>query len=261
MPILAAEASDAGWFPPAHDVFKPLIADPRELQFAVRLVMPVGHKNKGEAAVGDYFGVYRVNMSGTDNLFQVSVGGGAFGRFDLSSQSNELLVADYNANLPFDFRFTQWSFRFMPYHTSSHLGDDYLNKTGGTTSKHTWDHLKWLGSYDWTSMLRLYGGYTFVFRTLPKDDRSALQGGTELTSRWSSKYHCRSYWANDLQVWQRTEWAPTYSSQAGITFSKSAQERRGMSVFVEFMTGPQPYGQFYENKETRWNLGVRFHLT
>ncbi len=257
----ANDPADDGWFPPSHMLFKPLLADPRELQYALRLVMPVGYRNKGEVAIGDYFGIYRVKLPGEDNYFQVSGGGGVFARFDLSSYTNELQVADYYANLPFDWRFSKWSFRFMAYHTSSHLGDDYLDQTNGNTTKHTWDNLRWLASYDWSPRLRTYAGYNYVFRTLPKDGRNALQAGTELYSDWWDKGHCQAFWASDFQSWERVEWNPIFTSQAGVTFAKTPHDPRGIALFVEYMAGHRPHGQFYENTEYRWNLGVRFHLS
>jgi len=75
-------------------LFEPLRADPRELQYAVRAVAPVSHESLGEAAVGDYLGLYRWDL-GREKAFQVSVGGGAFGRFDLSRKTNDLVTADY----------------------------------------------------------------------------------------------------------------------------------------------------------------------
>ena len=137
----------AEFLPPAHELFLPLRADPRELQYALREAAPVSHGPLGEAAVGDYLGLYRWDL-GSGKAFQVSVGGGAFGRFDLSSKTDDLESVDYYGNLPFDFRDGPWSMRFMPYHTSSHLGDDYLKRTGIVTEKHAWDNLKWLVSYE-----------------------------------------------------------------------------------------------------------------
>ena len=49
----------AGLFANPNEVFRPLLADPRELQMSLRLTTPVGHKNLGDIAVGDYFGLYR----------------------------------------------------------------------------------------------------------------------------------------------------------------------------------------------------------
>ncbi len=127
-------ASDSGFLPPAHELFEPLQADPRELQYALRAVVPVSDHSLGEAAMGDYLGVYRWTLPGKVSYFQISIGGGVFGRFDLAEESNSLLVSDFYGNLPFDLRRDKWSFRFMAFHNSSHLRDDYLAARGGTTA-------------------------------------------------------------------------------------------------------------------------------
>jgi hypothetical protein len=259
-PWARAEKSDAGYLPPSHGLFKPLLADPRELQYAVRAIWPVGHRSMGEAAIGDYLGVYRWNLP-NDAAFQISAGGGVFGRFDLSSQSNSLQVADYYANLPFDYQRGPLGLRFMIYHTSSHLGDDYLKAHGGEAEKHTWDNLKWLASYDLSQRWRGYGGYTYVFRTLPSGGRNALQAGFEGNSKLFLDDHAQLYWANDFQSWERVGWNPMFASQAGVKFLRDPATPRWISVFLEFLTGRQPHGQFYLESETRWSLGVRFELS
>ena len=220
-------SENLGFLPPAHDLFKPLLADPRELQYALRVVCPVHRRSLGEVALGDYLGLYRWKLS-SDASFQISIGGGVFARFDLAEQSNALQVADYYGNLPFDYRIDKWSFRFMPYHTSSHLGGDYLSTTGGTTSKHTWDNLRWLASYDMNAYGRMYGGYTYTFRELPGHlGRNAVQGGVEAFSPWMGNGHAQVYWANDFQSWERTNWNPMFDSQLGVKLAKDPQVRPG----------------------------------
>ena len=251
---------EAGFLPLAHEVFKPLLADPRELQYALRDVVPVGHRNLGEAAIGDYLGIYRWALPG-DAYLQLSIGGGVFGRFDLYGTSNALQVVDFYGNLPFDLRLQRWSFRFMPFHTSSHLGDDYIKATGIVPQKHGWDNLRWLISYDALSWLRFYGGYNYVVRTLPGADRHAAQGGVEMYFPWWGNEHARFYWANDMQTWERVHWNPMFTSQAGVKFVRNSHEHRGISLFTEYMSGRQPQGQFYLNRESRWNFGIKFDLT
>jgi len=251
----------AEWLPPAHELFLPLRADLRELQYALRAITPVSHKPLGEAALGDSLGLYRWSL-GNGQYFQVSVGGGVFGRFDLSSKTNDLESVDYYGNLPFDYRNGPLSIRFMPYHTSSHLGDDYLKDRGIVTEKHAWDNLKWLVSYTPISFLRLYGGYDYVFRTLPGGiGRNALQSGFEVQSRWFNDHHVQYYWANDLQSWQRVGWNPMFNSQAGVTFANKPDDARAVSFFIEYGAGKQPQGQFYLQNESHWDLGLKFHLT
>jgi len=251
----------AEWLPPSHEVFRPLRADPRELQYAVRVVEPVSHRPLAEAAVGDYLGLYRWDL-GDGKVFQTSVGGGAFGRFDLSVKTNDLETADYYGNLPFDYRDGAWSTRFMVYHASSHLGDDFIKTTGREPDKHAWDNLKWLESYEPLDSLRLYGGYNYVFRTLPGGiGRHAVQGGVELQSPWMAGRHVQFYWANDLQSWERMGWNPMFNSQAGFTVANKPGDVRAVSFFLEYSAGRQPQGQFYLQQECRWSLGIQFHLS
>jgi len=259
--VLLACPVYADFLPPAHELFEPLRADPRELQFAVRAVEPVSHRTLAEVAMGDYLGLYRWDL-GQGKAFQVSLGGGVFGRFNLASKTNDLEDVDYYGNVPFDFRDGRWSFRFMPYHTSSHLGDDYIKATGVETEKHTWDNLKWLVSYEPLSYLRVYGGYNYVFRTLPGGiGRNAIQTGFELKSRWFANDHIQYYWANDLQSWQRVEWNPMFDSQAGLTFVHKPSDPRAISFFLEYSAGKQPEGQFYLQQETLWTLGLKFQIS
>jgi hypothetical protein len=248
------------FLPPAHELFQPLLADPRELQYALRLAEPVSYRPLGEAAIGDYLGLYRWNL-GDGRAFQVSVGAAAFGRFDLSKKTDDLESVDYYGNLPFDYRDKRWSVRFMPYHTSSHLGDDYLKATGTVTEKHAWDNLKWLVSYEPLWCLRFYGGYNYVFRTVPGGiGRNAVQSGFEMQSRWFAN-HIRYYWANDLQSWERVQWNPMFNSQAGCTFVNKPGDARAISLFLEYSTGKQPEGQFFLQQETLWTLGLKFQLS
>lgn len=251
----------AEFLPPAHEVFKPLRADPRELQYSLRLTTPVSKRLLGEAAMGDYLGFYRWTLGG-DRVLQLNAGGGAFGRFDISGTSNDMQVVDFYGNVPLDFRSGIWSSRFMLYHTSSHLGDDFLKTHGGVTDKHSWDNLRWLVSVEPQSSWRMYAGYTYVFRTLPTGiKRSALQSGIEWQSAWHAHDHLQYYWASDIQWWQRSAWNPMLTSQLGITVAENRQNPRAISIFLEFATGRQPQGQFYLKQETKWSLGVSFRLS
>ena len=258
----AISDSDLGFLPPAHDLFKPLQADPRELQYALRVVAPISRKILGEAAIGDYIGLYRWSILDGKALLQVSGGGGAFGRFDLASEANDLQIVDFYGNVPFDVKMGKWSGRFMLYHTSSHLGDDFIKTTGETATKHSWDNLRILNSYDFNSYFRTYAGYTYVFRELPEHlGRNAIQGGLETSTPWFWKGHTRAYWANDFQTWERSAWKLMYDSQLGLRFAKTPDpSARSTSVFIEFETGPQPQGQFFQQDERRWNFGVKFEL-
>src|SRR5438309_7347020 len=78
-------SAHTGLFAPAKEVFRPLLADPREIQMALRLVAPAGGENQGEADLGEYFGLYRWALPWQNAYLQWSIAGGVFARFDLVS--------------------------------------------------------------------------------------------------------------------------------------------------------------------------------
>lgn len=262
MPAGSASLSDdVGLFANGKEVFRPLLADPREIQLALRMVTPVGHKNLGEIAAGDYFGLYRWALPWQDSYIQWSVAGGIFARFDLVAKEKDLQVLDFSANMPVDMRIGRWSLRMLPYHQSSHLGDDYIKRTGTSGGKYTFDSYRTLVAFDPTSQWRLYAGHNYIMRNISVGHgRSMLQAGLEWTSHWLAKGHTQWFWANDFQSWQRNDWNPIFNTQLGFRLAKSPEARQRLAIFSEYGSGRLSYGQFYQVKESHWVLGLRLEL-
>ncbi|HVO33358.1 MAG TPA: DUF1207 domain-containing protein, partial [Elusimicrobiota bacterium] len=251
----------AGFLADAHDVFPSLVADPRELQFALRLAMPVQHTAKGEISAGDYFGLYRWQLPWEDSYLQWSIGGNVTGRFDLVDETKDNEVDDFDASMPIDVRVGRWSTRILPYHVSSHLGDDYIKRTGILPQKYSFDSFKWFVAYEPLRALRLYAGYHFVIRNETTNlGHYALQGGVEWRSGWWGDQHAQTYWATDVQSWERVAWNPSVTSQLGVRLAHDSTQRQAVCPFVEFSSGHMTPGQFFNREETRWVLGLRFEL-
>lgn len=260
----AAEAalSDTGFLTNAKEVFRPLVADPREIQLALRLVTPVGHKNLGEIAAGDYFGLYRWALPWEDSYIQWSVAGGVFARFDLVSEQKDSQAVDYSASMPLDIRVRNWSLRLLPYHQSSHLGDDLIKRTGVLPEKYTFDSYRTLFAYEPTPLWRIYAGHNYIMRNNSVSyGRTMLQGGLEWMSPWFAQGRAQAFWASDFQSWQRIHWNPIFTTQLGVRFAKTPESRQRLALFTEYGAGHMSFGQFYRQKESHWVLGLRFeHL-
>ena len=262
-PVFADDFSaHTGLFAPAKEVFRPLLADPREIQLALRLVAPAGGQNQGEADLGEYFGLYRWALPWQNAYVQWSVAGGAFARFDLVSVQKDFQVIDFFANMPIDIRVGQWSLRLLPYHVSSHLGDDYIKRTGILPDKYSFDSYKTVIAYEPWSFLRLYGGHNYIIRN-SKDylGRHAVQAGMEWTYvRWLGG-HIQPYWATDFQSWERTAWNPGVNTQLGMHIANHPDDhRQKFSVYIEYGAGHLPYGQLFQQEEWHWVLGLRFDI-
>jgi len=249
-------------FPPAHDLFSALQADPTELRFAVAGGAPVSQRPVAKVDIGDYFGVYRWAFpSHIGGAMQLNVGGGIFNRFDANTQHN-LQVIDYYGNLPIDIRIGNVSGRFMFYHDSSHLGDDYLRENNLQSVDHSWEALRGIIAYQPWRSVRLYGGYTQAVHTKPDwRGREAFQGGAEWFIRMKAHVFLHPYWATDVQSWHRSGWTPTWTSQFGVKTGSENSLGRGISYFVQFQSGPRLEGQFYNIHETIWLGGLKFQIS
>ncbi|MCB4791900.1 MAG: DUF1207 domain-containing protein [Elusimicrobia bacterium] len=262
IPILAEGQAQfiTGLAPPPDELFVPLLADPRELHFALRMAFPQKDGAAAEVAIGHYYGIYRWAFSNDRGAVQVNIGGGIFPRFNFAN-NRDLQVIDFYGNIPFDVRLNKWSGRFMVYHVSSHLGDDYIRTSGQIASSNSWNSLRSILSYDINSALRLYGGYTYHLLVYPPEQKKhTFQSGFELTSNFFGNGYAKAYWANDMQWWERTDMKAQFNSQIGIKVGRKSKNGRSISYFLEYTTGPEYYGQLFKREETRVGIGVKFAI-
>lgn len=260
MPLRAQEGPrETGFFTDPKELFPPLMADPREVQLGFRLLTPVGGQNFGEIAAGDYVGLYRWALPWQDAYIQWSIAGGMFSRFELVTTQKGNEVLDYTANMPVDMRVGRWVLRMLPYHMSSHLGDDYIKRTGITTDKFSFDSYKTLVAFNPNDFVRLYAGYNFIMRNREeRRGRHAVQAGAEWKSRWRWRQHAQLYSATDFQSWKRTGWNPNVVTQLGVRLSRSPQAHHAICVYGEYAAGRRMNGQFFDQKESHWVAGFRF---
>jgi len=247
-------------FPPAHELFAPLQADPSELRFGFQFGFPVSHRGVALIDAGDYLGIYRWAL-GRVGAVQLDVGGAINSRFD-ATPSHNLQVIDYYGNVPIDVRIGRFSARSLFYHDSSHLGDDYLRERGIEDQNNSWNALREIVSVQAAKAVRLYGGCTWALASKPAwSGRQAVQGGAEIYFNPSEHSFFHPYWANDVQSWQRSRWNAAWVSQLGFKTGDEFSRGRGVSYFVQFETGPRYEGQFFQNRETIWGVGLKFVLS
>lgn len=114
---------------PENDVFRPLLADPKQPQFfaswqATRARSNNTYVNIGSAGFGENYGLVG-RRNGCDG-WQVGILAGVFAQFDLDSWSTDLINADYVVGIPVSWRSGLVSTCVRLYHQSSHLGDEFL---------------------------------------------------------------------------------------------------------------------------------------
>lgn len=245
------------FLPPAK-VFSPLYADLTYPAFTIRYTLPVGAKNLAEINIGDELGILRFDFK--ESFLQFAVTGGVAARFDISQITNDLQIADYTVAFPVDYVRGRWVLRFMYWHTSSHIGDDYIksnNIAPSALEKNVTDDLRLISSFDLFDWFRVYQGYCYSFNTIPDSDKpSGFDYGFEITP-YSSSEKKQLFIAFHFRSLQRLGWQPSFNSRAGIRFEG---EKSAVNLFIQFFAGHLTYLGFATRKETSWSAGFNFEL-
>lgn len=236
---------------PQKKLFSPFAADITQPAFGVRLTGVVGAGRLAEINMGDEFGVARWNFGA--NKMQFGVVGGVGARFDIARITNDFQVADFSVAFPVDYVTDNWGLRAMYWHTSSHVGDDYIISHGTLPTeleKHVTDDIRLIGDYRPVAGLRLYGGMYYAFNIIPHtSDRWHTQCGVEGEKRVENHAW---FAAANLAAHAKYKWQPSFTSRAGW---KYYGQKSDASLFAEFFSGHLPYLSFSDQTETHWSFG------
>lgn len=254
---------------PRTDVFHPLMADPKQPQFrASHLWTSTGARRTrvGAVAFGENFGIVRWVGRDTTEGWQLSLAGAVFAQFDLQTESFDLMNADYVIGIPLTHRRGATSARVRLYHQSSHLGDEYLLRSGAERINIQWESIEAIVARE-LGDVRVYGGGEYMLHREPATLRAgAWHGGVEY-------HHPKPVvgvgaigrgWlvaALDARGWAEHAWRPGWSGKAGLEFGPAparSDDGRRWSILVEAYDGPSPYGQFYAVDVSYVGVGLYF---
>lgn len=243
---------------PVDELFKPLMADPRQPQFSIKYHRYDAQEDFNAASVsfGDYFG-FASGLFGEYGVSQIGLQGAVFAVFNLDAPSFDLVNADYWIGIPVSYRRGPLSYLARIYHQSSHLGDEFLLGNPDVPRINlSYEDLEVLSSYEWKKW-RFYGGGGVILNSEPNLDPLHVQAGAEYRrpspfSRW------QLVGAADLQANQDQDWQGNASFQIGTAYDGG--HKREIRFMLEHYRGFSPNGQFYNERLRYTGLGVYFDL-
>lgn len=238
-----------GSFFPRGNLFRPLIADPKEPRFFTSYRVywtPYGTFHLGAVGYGGTLGLYRWAQGPADGRLQVDFAAGAFSQFNLDVASPQLLNTDFTVGIPVTWRRGADSLRMSFYHQSSHLGPRYFAQYRPTDYALSYEALSALWSHAW-GRWRLYGGGAYLLWPTPGDlKRPELQGGVEYRGQRILWGFARLVAGLDVKSWSETDWNPDASLKFGLEYAGFDPARRILRVMFEAYSGHTPHGQFYK---------------
>jgi len=248
------------WFP-AADFYPRYIADPLRPQNALTLqwlsdteVPETGAQRFG-LRLGGSFGIRRWHPEGEpDKGWQLSFEGGFSGSFDITWNWDNTGWDGFYGVYMSRMISPELGFRFGSQHDSSHIGDEYTQRTGIERIHYTreealfgvaWTfqpNVTFYSELGWGNGLR--GGMTF-----------RLESGVQYVS--DQKYwkgRASHFAAVDFRTYEETNWSARLTVQAGYWIpvgDRSSVYR----VALEYGTGRSVMGQFLWEKETWFAIG------
>lgn len=256
---------------PAGNLFRPLIADPKQPQFFVslrrfnasqeRLDSSLRTFTMASVGYGENFGLVRWPGTPKGNGFQLSLDGALFAQFNMDAPSHDLLNADYQVGIPFTYRRGPFSARIRIYHQSSHLGDEFLLRYHPERVNLSYESVQALGALDFGKW-RVYAGGEYLFDRDPATLRPAgAQAGIEYRGQTRRFMGPGSFVAGlDLKSYQENRWGTSGSLKAGYEFGLPDPGRRHLKIMLEGYKGFAPYGQFYQERVSYFGVGLYFNF-
>lgn len=260
------------WLPELPVLFRPFIADPRQVCYSVgwRFNDRVLTKNVIPVSFADTIEFYRWhNVWPWCGDLQIELEGCVWAVFDPLHDSSPLIDADYYVGVPITYSIGDWQFRLRGYHISTHIGDEYLMNHGYHNSAHpgsefyssesdfervnpSAEYLDFYISNDFTPDIRWYGGVGFIVH---QDESFRLKRffgavGAEVRVRDLGFVDCcqRIYGTPFLAAHVRFN--NNYKRHVDVTyalgyeFGKTYGLERRLRFQMEYHDGYSPDGQF-----------------
>jgi hypothetical protein len=248
------------WFPPS-DFYPRYVADPLRpqnvltIQWLSDTEIPETGAQRFGLRLGGSFSIRRWHPEGDpDKGWQLSFEGGFAGQFDITWSWDNTGWDGYYGLYMSRMISPEFGFRFGSQHNSSHIGDEYSERTGRRRIHYTREEGVFGVSWKFRPHVTTYAEVG-VGNGLAGSITSRLQLGVQYVSE-------REYWkgrashfaAIDVRTYEETDWSTRLTVQAGYWIpvgDRSSVYR----VAVEYGTGRSVMGQFLWERETWFAIG------
>lgn len=246
------EEEPVRFFPP-RSLYPSSLADFHDAGFAVLVlhVDEVGVAEAGESRfylkLGGRFPLLRINPRGR-LPWQIELVAGFQGQFDIENQQDNL-GWDGIYGLLATARSGPWAFKGGLMHTSSHVGDEYAERTGRRRIGYTREELMVGVSRRLGRRFRTYGelawGHDIREESGQEPGRAEvgleyLAPGVLRGGRWGW------YWAVDLSSVEERDWQVDPATQVGLAIPSGDRRWR---IGVGAYDGRMPIGELYQDDE------------
>ena len=253
-PACAGAEGDWRALPTGH-LFAPYAADPHRVTFAVaqqRIAesdIPGAGTNRLSLRTGARLPLARfepADAAGT--RWQVGLPVGFDGVFDHSNNEDNIGWDGNYGLLVTASPDPALAFKGGLLHTSSHVGDEYIERTGRKRIDYTRE--EWLLAVSWRPLRRwrtyLEGAWAYGLNNTELQEEGRAQAGVEFERPHLFGAGVDGYAAVDLAAWAERDWRVDTTVQAGAAMRADGRRWR---IGLEYHDGRPPLGEFFQATE------------
>jgi len=247
---------------PEGDVYPVYLADPHRPtnaileNFYTRVTIEDSTSVRTTMEVGGRFGLVRWEpKTPGGRSWQISLDAGIDAQFDSNHKLDNVgWDGDYGLTLT-TASSGPIGWKLGVLHVSSHLGDEYAERTGRVRINYTREEVALGISRRLPHRLRAYAEAGVAYNTRAEDQEPwRVQGGLEYRgARRLLGDRFAFYAAADFQSWEERDWRLDTTLQAGILTTSAGKTWR---LGAEYSDGRVPLGEFFWQSEARFSLGV-----
>jgi hypothetical protein len=242
---------------PTDLLYTSYLAGPKEprMAFAVLNEKDIGWQMELEA--GARVGILRYG-SLNDNVlegWQLDVEGAGPPRLNIEEEL-DLDAADFRVGVPLTWRRGAYQAKFAYYHTSAHVGDEYLKRNPAFQRiNYVRDAFVLGGGYFIDPDLRLYGEIGYAFNTDGGAKPWELQFGVEFSPADHSGIHGAPFWAVNGYLREEVNWGGNVNIMVGWQW-RGDRNNHLFRIGLQYLDGKTMQYAFFRNSERMVGFGT-----
>lgn len=239
-------------------LYRSYIAAPHEPRFSTAALSDTSAgTSRWDASLGTRVGLYRRVRPTNMNLdaWQIDLEGAAMVRLD-PQEKMDLEAADYRFGLLWTGRRDKVSYKFGYFHTSSHIGDEFLIKNPTFQRiNYVKESLIFGASLQTTEECRIYGEFAYGVIATGGAEPVQVQLGAEYAKAALRPTRGAPFVAMNLEMRQEVDFTPGVSILTGWQW-RNPVTSKAFRVGLQFFNGPSNQYSFFQQYDSQLGLGV-----
>lgn len=268
LPIAASfdsySAPTGGWgweLMPDGLIYRSYLAGPRESRMALHMIHNDSTTDRSEwlwdATLGGRRGVLRFGNGDAANPigWQLDIEGSAVVRLNLD-ENRDVDASDFRFGVPLTYtNGGPLSYKMGYYHVSSHLGDEFIARTGmNTRINYVRDALIFGVSYQANPCWRVYGETAYAFFTSGGAEPWEFQIGAEYSKPGPTGMAGTPFFATNAHLREELEFGGDWTLQTGWLWRGDTGSM--FRLGLHYMNGKSTQYQFFGENEEQIGVGI-----